>query len=140
MSKTKILLQTEHGCKYLVNPDEKEYVDQVHLVNPDLAKFTAHSPEELNIVGGKVVSYRPHCVTKSDRMPYQDLINIVNVLQEEVKNLSSRPPETVQINNPPPIIKQICSCIQYKLPKIFIVLIYLNLFITFLLSLLHYYK
>lgn len=123
MIKTKVLLQTENGCKYLVNPDEGEYVDHVHLVDPDLSQFRNNSPEELSIVNGKIMAAHGHCVTKSDKMPYQQVVDTLRSLQGSLEELRSVKPVPAEI--PPPSAPIMCTC-SVQLPRHILILSIIN--------------
>lgn len=58
MNKTKVVVKEARGCRILINPEPAAYAGKAFLINPDLMRVRGIPPEELDIIGGRVVSLK----------------------------------------------------------------------------------
>lgn len=86
MSKVRVAVLTGKGCRMLVNPHEKDYIDQVHVVNPDVSHLCGVAPEDMGIADGKLYCLPGDTHGPTEDLPrYADLISYVRVLRSELE-------------------------------------------------------
>ena len=108
MSKQIVVVKDGPGCRVLVNPSIAQYENKEHLINPCTARVRGLSPEEWDILGGKLVSKHkailppPHAPVGLDQRMAK--------LESKIKAI----PRLVTMAAPKAEIRSLSSEVSYK--------------------------
>ena len=85
MPKTIVVVQRAHKCEVMVNPPESAYINEKHLVNPDMSKVLGTPPHEWSIRFGSLVPASSRIVEQREAVLHPDRID------EQPRKKSLRP-------------------------------------------------